>query len=309
MSAWFPSPRGLGPGVDGVGFRDFDSALGVSVSVGFAHLCLGTAGRPKLRGLRFGIRQRLLLVRLGLGLEGNGVLRRFSESALAEGFGFRLSLDLVALGFGNGPCLVGLRIGRPSHVRLQALCRELCLQLGEMGLLRDDFLRRLGLGQWSGLGGASLGLLSLGRESRLFDLGVAQVLVRKCRRLLLALRGLLVGFGGGDARQARYGRCVRGSDVVDVSARVLDLLDLQRVDTIPSFSISPWLPSFASWAKRSLSRMISSTVKLPMMDRKCPAKIRPTSSSIRSCSARKRRAAFAIEIGSSLTLKAAVART
>ena len=81
MSAWFPSPRGLGPGVDGVGLRDFDSALGVSVSVGFAHLCLGTAGRPKLRGLRFGIRQRLLLVRLGLGLEGNGVLRRFSESA------------------------------------------------------------------------------------------------------------------------------------------------------------------------------------------------------------------------------------
>ncbi len=77
---------------------------------------------------------------------------------------------------------------------------------------------------------------------------------------------------------------------------------------MPSFSISPWLPSFTSEARRSRSRMISSTVKLPMMDRRWPAKIRPTNSSIRSCSARKRRAALAMEALSSPTLKAAMAR-
>ena len=38
--------------------------------------------------------------------------------------------------------------------------------------------------------------------------------------------------------------------------------------TMPSFSISLWLPSLTSWASRSRSRMISSTVRLPMIDRR-----------------------------------------
>src|SRR5580692_5335993 len=79
--------------------------------------------------------------------------------------------------------------------------------------------------------------------------------------------------------------------------------------TMPSFSISPWLPSLTSCATRSRSLMICSTVSPPMMDRRCPAKIRPTSTSIRSCSERNRRAAFAIDTSSSPTLKAATART
>src|ERR1700730_4323892 len=55
--------------------------------------------------------------------------------------------------------------------------------------------------------------------------------------------------------------------------------------------------------------MICSTVSPPTMDRRCPAKTRPTRTSIRSCSDRKRRAALAIETESSPTLNAATART
>src|SRR5262249_17707506 len=68
---------------------------------------------------------------------------------------------------------------------------------------------------------------------------------------------------------------------------------------------SAWLPSLTSCATRSRSLMIPSTVSAPTMDRKWPAKMRPTSSSIRSCSARNRRAAFAIDTSSSPTLNAA----
>ena len=78
---------------------------------------------------------------------------------------------------------------------------------------------------------------------------------------------------------------------------------------MPSFSISGWLPSLTSWATLSRSRMISSTVRLPMIERRWPAKIRPHSSSIRFCSARKRRAALAIEALSSPTLNTATAVT
>src|SRR5205085_5379439 len=60
---------------------------------------------------------------------------------------------------------------------------------------------------------------------------------------------------------------------------------------------------------RSRSRMICSTVRPPMMDRRWPAKTRPTSSSIRFCSDRKRRAALAIDTASSPTLNTATART
>ncbi len=45
------------------------------------------------------------------------------------------------------------------------------------------------------------------------------------------------------------------------------------------------------------------------MDLRCPAKTRPTSSSTRFCSARNRRAALAIDTGSSPTLNTATART
>ncbi len=78
---------------------------------------------------------------------------------------------------------------------------------------------------------------------------------------------------------------------------------------MPSFSISAWLPSLTSWATRSRSRMICSTVSPPMMDRRWPANTRPTRTSMRSCSDRNRRAAFAIDAWSSPTLNAATART
>src|SRR3954454_16845945 len=53
--------------------------------------------------------------------------------------------------------------------------------------------------------------------------------------------------------------------------------------------------------------MISSTVRLPTIERRWPAKMRPHSSSMLSCSARNRRAAFAIEPVSSPILKKATA--
>jgi hypothetical protein len=52
--------------------------------------------------------------------------------------------------------------------------------------------------------------------------------------------------------------------------------------------------------------MICSTVSPPTMDRRWPAKMRPTRSSMRLCSARNRRAALAIEAVSSPTLNADV---
>ncbi len=78
---------------------------------------------------------------------------------------------------------------------------------------------------------------------------------------------------------------------------------------MPSFSISEWLPSLISCATRSRSLMICSTVSPPMIDRRWPANTRPTSTSIRSCSDRNRRAALAIDDWSSPTLNAATART
>lgn len=78
---------------------------------------------------------------------------------------------------------------------------------------------------------------------------------------------------------------------------------------MPSFSISVWLPALTSCATRSRSRMICSTVNPPTMDRRWPAKIRPTSSSIRACSVRNRRAALAMERWSSPTLNTVTART
>ena len=48
--------------------------------------------------------------------------------------------------------------------------------------------------------------------------------------MLLALGGLLVTLGGGDARGAGDGGGVGRGEVLDVAGRVLDLLDLQAVD-------------------------------------------------------------------------------
>src|SRR5690242_2530910 len=77
--------------------------------------------------------------------------------------------------------------------------------------------------------------------------------------------------------------------------------------TMPSFSISLWLPSLTSWATRSRSLMMLSTVRPPMIDRRWPANTRPTSTSIRSCSDRNRRAAVAVDAPSSPALNAAAA--
>ena len=71
----------------------------------------------------------------------------------------------------------------------------------------------------------------------------------------------------------------------------------------PSFSISVPDDSRVSWVSFSRSRIISSTVMLPTMARRWPAKTLWTRWSIWSCWSRKRRAALAIDVKSSPTLK------
>jgi hypothetical protein len=117
--------------------------------------------------------------------------------------------------------------------------------------------------------------------------GRARCLDPLCLRVGLRLRSVLsfVVSRAASAIVRRVERVLLGAQLGGVPPR------------LPSVSISVWLASLTSWATLSRSRMISSTVSAPTIDRRCPAKIRPHSSSIRSCSARKRRAAFAIEAG------------
>src|SRR2546421_5272986 len=71
----------------------------------------------------------------------------------------------------------------------------------------------------------------------------------------------------------------------------------------PSFSISVPDDCRVSWVSFSRSRIISSTVMLPTIARRWPAKTLWTRASIWSCWSRNRRAALAIDVRSSPTLK------
>jgi len=82
---------------------------------------------------------------------------------------------------------------------------------------------------------------------------------------------------------------MRTAEVVDVACRVVDLLDLQRVDDSPSFSIS--VPELArvSWVSFSRSRMRSSMVSWPTMARRVAGEDVVHRVSIWSCWSRNRR--------------------
>jgi hypothetical protein len=77
----------------------------------------------------------------------------------------------------------------------------------------------------------------------------------------------------------------------------------------PIRAISDLLASTIASASVCCSRMIASTVMLPMMLRRWPLKIRPTSVGICPWSPWNRRAAAAIDSWSSATLNAMTART
>ena len=79
--------------------------------------------------------------------------------------------------------------------------------------------------------------------------------------------------------------------------------------TRPNLAISGFEASRISSASFWRSRMRSSTVIEPTMERRWPANIRPVRRGIWSSSARKRRAALTIEAVSSPTLKAITALT
>jgi len=77
----------------------------------------------------------------------------------------------------------------------------------------------------------------------------------------------------------------------------------------PMRAISCLLASTMASARVCCSRMIASTVMLPMMLRRCPEKMRPTSVGIWLWSPWNRRAAAAIDSWSSPTLNAITAST
>ena len=113
---------------------------------------------------------------------------------------------------------------------LQPPLLALGLELGDRGLLHDDLLARLGVGERAGLG--------LRRRARSWSAwnSASLIAVSRCAaafsvsRLLLALGRLAVGVGLGDAGPHLHLGGARLAERLDVARRIDDLLDLQRVD-------------------------------------------------------------------------------
>ncbi len=115
-------------------------ALGVRLCVrpDPGRLGLGLGERRLPEGVRLG--GELGLVAVGLG-----------ELALAERLGLGGEPGLVAAGLGERPRLVRLGVGRAADLGLQPLRGQFGLVLGEGGLLLDDLLLGLRLGERPGL--------------------------------------------------------------------------------------------------------------------------------------------------------------
>ena len=189
---------------------------------------VGLGGHPL--GVGFGLGERPAPRRFGLGVEQRGVPVGLGHRPLLERLTLGVVLDRVAGRLGQRALPVGLGVGGPAHLGLEALVGERRLPFGQGGLLGDDVLGRLGLGQRTGLGGVGLSLLHLGFDLGPGDGGLPGELGFGPGRLLLLLRSLLVPLGGGDPGGRRHGGGMGCGQVGDVAGRVLDLLDLQTVD-------------------------------------------------------------------------------
>ena len=227
MSAWFSPERAAARALMASASAVGGGALGegVALGAGLDGVGLGLGGYSL--GVGFGVGQRSAAGGLGFGVEQGGVAVRLGHGPLLERFALGGVLDGVAGRLGQGALLVGLGVGGPAHLGLEAFLGEGRFSLGQRGLLGDDVLRRLGLGQRSGLGRFGLGFLDLGfdlgpRDGRLaFELGLGP------RRLLLFLGCFLVALGGRDPGRRGHCRGVGRGQVGDVAGRVLDLLDLE----------------------------------------------------------------------------------
>lgn len=220
----------VGPQVDGLRLGFGHRPLGVGVAVRLVFLGRGVRLGLDRLGLGSRLGQLALPVGLGLGLEVDGVARGFGDRPLPEGLRIGLGLDPVPVGVGRRPGAVSLRVRRTPHLGFELLLLQIGLPFGQHRLLGDDVLRRLGRSQRAGLGRRRVGLLGLGVEPGLLDGGVTFVLRLQGLRGLLLLGGRLVGMGAGDPGLAGHRRGERCGDVVDVPGRVLDLLNLERVD-------------------------------------------------------------------------------
>lgn len=99
------------------------------------------------------------------GAGGVGVGLRLSQGPFGVRVAVGLELRPVTGGLGERALPVRLGVRRTPDLRLQPLCGQPGLPLGQSRLLLDDLLRRPGLGQRSGLGGAGVVLLGLGEEA------------------------------------------------------------------------------------------------------------------------------------------------
>ena len=178
-------------------------------------------------------------VRLGVDQDDPGL--RLALRDRDRGLGLAGELDPLGVGLGRGDpgallalgaadLRLGLGLGRADRGGEQLLLLAGGLELGQLGLLADDLLRRLGLGERPGLGGARLGRrdlrLGLGPPERHVALGVDLDLLR----LGLADGGLLVG---GRLRHPGVPLAAGGlllADQVHVAGLVADRLDRERVD-------------------------------------------------------------------------------
>ena len=104
------------------------------------------------------------------------------------------------------------------------------LELGDPGLLDDDVLTGRRRGERARLLRLCRRLVALGLVTRLEDLAVPGGLGHPGVRRLLGLGGETIRLRLRDTRIALDGRRVRHGQVLDVPGRVLDLVDLQRVD-------------------------------------------------------------------------------
>ena len=124
-------------------------------------------------------------------------------------------------------------VGRTAHGDEQLGFFLVRVQFDDLRLLDDDLLARLRVGERSGLLRQRRGFVDFRLETGLLDLAVALRLRFERCRLLLALGRFLIGLRLRDARVALHRRGVRLGEVVDVARRVVDLLNLQRVDDQP----------------------------------------------------------------------------
>ena len=176
--------------------------------------------------------------------------RRFEADALRIRRGDRLclagvsrsgELDLARPGFRRGDggiplspgerhLLVGLRIGRLADFDVEPLLGTLGLQLGDLRFFDHDPLPVGRLGKRAGLLGQRRCLIDLRLISGLLDLAIAASLGLERVGLLLLLGRFPISARLRNASLALDGDSVRPRHVLDVSGRVVDLLNLKRID-------------------------------------------------------------------------------